>query len=71
MTAQADALMGIFGFKRQCKHRFDISAIQLVNPDSEGKDRVEWPCSECGKVFNAQCGLDISPKHGPTYRSAK
>jgi hypothetical protein len=26
--------------------------------------RVVWPCSKCGKVFYAHCGLDISPKHG-------
>jgi hypothetical protein len=67
-TQAADALMGIFGFKRKCKHRFALDDLSLVNPDSPGNDRVEWPCSECGEAFKDHCGLDISPKHGPTYR---
>lgn len=28
--------------------------------------RVVWPCRKCRKEFFAHCGLDISPKYGPT-----
>lgn len=23
------------------------------------RERVEWPCLKCGRVFRAHCGLDI------------
>lgn len=52
----------------RCGHRFAVEDLRLVNPDSEGTDRVEWSCSVCGKSFEAHCGLDISPKNGFTYR---
>lgn len=39
----------------------------MVNPDGD-KDRVSWACGDCGKVFRAHCGLDISPANGYTYR---
>lgn len=32
------------------------------------KKRVRWPCSKCGKVFYAHCGLYVSPHHGPMFR---
>lgn len=50
------------------EHRFAIEDLRMVNPDSDGADRVEWPCADCGHVFAAHCGLDISPKHGFTFR---
>lgn len=31
-------------------------------------ERVEWPCADCGKIFRAHCGLDISPSNGPMFR---
>jgi len=51
-----------------CNHRFAIQDLKLINADSDGNDRVSWACDKCGKVFNAQCGLDISPRHGKTFR---
>ena len=54
--------------QRWCSHRFAIEDLAMVNRDSDGDDRVRWPCDKCGKVFHAQCGLDISPSNGPTYR---
>ena len=30
--------------------------------------RVKWPCSKCGRIFYAHCGLDISPKYGIIIR---
>jgi len=30
--------------------------------------RVKWPCSKCGRIFYAHCGLNISPWHGPMFR---
>ena len=30
--------------------------------------RVKWPCSKCGKIFYAHCGLDISPEYGSVIR---
>lgn len=54
--------------QRWCSHRFAIEDLTMVNRDSDGEDRVRWHCDKCGKVFRAQCGLDISPANGPTYR---
>ena len=54
--------------QRWCSHRFAIEDLTMVNRESAGKDRVRWNCDKCGKVFRAQCGLDISPSNGPTYR---
>ena len=48
---------------RICKHEFTLSDLKMVNPDG-GSDRVQWPCSKCGKVFKAHCGLDIVPANG-------
>lgn len=53
--------------QRWCSHRFAIEDLTMVNRESTGKDRVRWPCDKCGKVFHAQCGLDISPTNGPIY----
>ncbi len=50
------------------KHRFAMEDLRMVNPDSPGADRVEWPCADCGQLFKAQCGLDIIPKHGTAFR---
>ena len=47
-----------------CRHMFHIKSLRMVNRDSDGEDRVEWPCQRCGEVFTAHCGLDIVPKHG-------
>lgn len=62
--------MNWLGFlkKEFCRHRFAMEDLKLVNADSEGADRVHWPCDKCGKVFSAHCGLDISPSNGPTFR---
>ena len=30
--------------------------------------RVKWPCRICKEIFYAHCGLDISPKYGPTVK---
>jgi hypothetical protein len=54
--------------QRLCSHRFALEDLTMVNRDSPGNDRVRWNCDKCGKVFRAQCGLDISPGNGPTYR---
>ena len=54
--------------QRFCSHRFAMEDLTMVNRDSEGNDRVSWACDKCGKVFRAQCGLDISPEHGPIFR---
>ncbi len=54
--------------RRFCSHSFAIEDLEMVNRDSDGADRVAWPCAKCGKVFRAHCGLDISPEHGPTFR---
>jgi hypothetical protein len=51
----------------RCDHEFAIEDLRMVNPDGD-KDRVEWSCAMCGKSFAAHCGLDISPKNGPTFR---
>ena len=53
--------------QRFCKHLF-------VGLDLQGRDltgRVTWPCSKCGKVFRAECGLDVlqhGDVKGPWYR---
>ena len=57
--------------QRLCKHRFAIEDLEMVNPDSDGNDRVRWPCDKCGEVFHAQCGLWISPGNGFLYRRHK
>lgn len=54
-----------------CKHRFAMEDLEMVNRDSEGADRIAWPCAKCGRVFRAHCGLDISPKYGPIFRREK
>lgn len=54
--------------QRWCRHRFAIEDLVMVNPDSDGDDRVRWPCDKCGKVFHAHCGLNISPGNGFLYR---
>ena len=42
-----------------CVHLVKTKDLRL-NPESTGDyDRVMWPCSKCGKVFKANCGLDI------------
>lgn len=53
--------------KKMCSHEFAIEDLKMVNYDG-AEDRVMWPCAKCGKEFRAHCGLDISPKHGPTFR---
>lgn len=62
--------MNWLGFlkKKFCRHKFAMEDLKRVNPDSAGTDRVQWPCDKCGKVFNAHCGLDISPSNGPAFR---
>lgn len=57
--------------QRFCDHRFALEDLEMVNRDSAGNDRVLWPCAKCGQAFRAQCGLDISPKHGPISRREK
>lgn len=54
--------------QRFCSHRFALDDLTMVNKDSGGADRVSWACDKCKKVFRAQCGLDISPEHGPIFR---
>lgn len=54
--------------QRWCSHRFAIDDLTMVNRESDGEDRVRWHCDKCGRIFRAQCGLDISPTNGPTYR---
>lgn len=54
--------------QRWCRHRFAIEDLVMVNPDSDGNDRVRWACDKCGKVFHAHCGLDIAPDKGVLYR---
>ena len=50
--------------QKNCEHVFMLEDLRMINPDSTGADRVEWACDKCGKVFKAQCGLDITPTHG-------
>jgi len=45
--------------KKMCSHLFKAVDMQLR--DEHGV--VRWPCKRCGKVFEAECGLDIL-KHG-------
>lgn len=61
-----DSLMTRFR-QRRCRHRFFLEDLKMVNPSGD-KDRVSWACGDCGKVFVAHCGLDISPANGYTYR---
>jgi hypothetical protein len=49
-------------------HMFALEDLKTINPNSSGDDRVEWKCNVCDKVFHAQCGLDIAPKHGYIFR---
>jgi len=55
--------------QRFCQHAFAIEDVALVNANV-GDERVRWPCSRCGKVFRAHCGLDITPQHGFLFRRA-
>ena len=66
----SEGLGGVLARLRQrlCSHSFAIEDLEMVNRNSDGADRVAWPCDKCGKVFRAHCGLDISPTHGPTFR---
>lgn len=54
--------------QKLCNHQFAIDDLKAVNINSDGNDRVVWPCDKCGKVFKAHCGLFISPEHGPIFR---
>ena len=49
-------------YKRFCYHEFSLSGLNIINDD--GPERVSWPCSKCGKMFFAHCGLSIAPDHG-------
>lgn len=62
--------MSLFARLKQkvCSHAFAINDLKKTGKDEDSKERVSWPCVKCGKVFLANCGLDISPKHGPTFR---
>lgn len=53
--------------QRMCSHSFALHELKMVNPEG-ADDRVAWPCEKCRKEFRAHCGLDISPKHGPTFQ---
>lgn len=66
-NAIKDALCSTVAKIRQqlCCHRFLMRDLIMHNRDSDGDDRVRWSCCKCGRVFNAHCGLDISPQHGP------
>lgn len=55
-------------FQKWCSHQFAIEDLTIINPESEGNDRVIWTCDKCGKKFFAHCGLDISPKYGMVIR---
>jgi hypothetical protein len=50
--------------QRFCTHMFDINEL-VGRPTPDGD--VTWPCSKCGKVFKAHCGLDIVPRHGDMF----
>ena len=52
--------------QRFCSHEFAIEDLKKTNDEIE--PRVKWPCAKCEKIFYAHCGLDISPKFGPTFR---
>lgn len=53
---------------KKCKHRFALEDLHKTGDDEDSDTRVEWACADCGKVFKAHCGLDISPKHGFMFR---
>lgn len=38
-----------------CIHEFRGRDIQYRNEQGT----VKWPCDKCGKMFEAECGLDI------------
>ena len=41
--------------KKTCEHEFKGKDIQPRDEDGN----VSWACCKCGKVFTAECGLDI------------
>jgi hypothetical protein len=52
--------------KSFCRHRFDY--IDLWSRDETGD--VRWPCWKCGRIFKAECGLDIL-RHGSVESKPK
>lgn len=54
--------------QRMCDHAFAIEDLKKTGEHEDSDRRVVWPCAKCGKEFFANCGLDISPKHGLAFR---
>ncbi len=46
-----------------CRHKFDLA--DLIGREAPDGD-VKWPCSVCGKVYTAHCGLSILTHGTPT-----
>ena len=38
-----------------CSHKFNIQDLQ----ERGNNGNVSWPCFKCGKIFIAECGLDV------------
>ena len=38
-----------------CRHKFNLNDLQ----ERDNNGNVTWSCFKCGKVFVAECGLDI------------
>lgn len=55
----------------RCKHSFYLEDLTRHPELEETNQRVSWACHKCGKVFKANCGLDISPEHGYMMRKPK
>lgn len=46
-----------------CRHEFYLKDLKGTGINETDK-RVSWKCYKCNKIFYANCGLDITPKHG-------
>jgi hypothetical protein len=38
-----------------CSHKFNLQDLQ----ERDNNGNVTWSCFKCGKVFVAECGLDV------------
>ena len=46
--------------KMICMHKFNLNDLQ----ERSGDGNVTWHCFKCGKVFTAECGLDVLKNGG-------
>lgn len=64
-------LVAYYKSRKVCGNGFHRFALEDLHKTGDGEDsdtRVEWACTDCGKVFSAHCGLDIAPRHGFMFR---